>query len=82
MATSAGELIYTVDVDTARMITDTKRAEKQMVSLENKMNSTAAASGKLSTAMTKVGVAVAAAISVQQLAALQKLSEGFNLLLS
>ena len=82
MATSAGELIYTVDVDTARMITDTKRAEKQMVSLENKMNSTAAASGKLSTAMTKVGVAVAAAISVQQLAALQKLSEGFNLLRS
>jgi tape measure domain-containing protein len=82
MATSAGELIYTVDVDTARMITDTKRAEKQMVSLENKMNSTAAASGKLSTAMTKVGVAVAAAISVQQLSALQKLSEGFNLLRS
>lgn len=82
MATSAGELVYTVDVDTARMITDTKRAEKQMVSLENKMNSTAAASGKLSTAMTKVGVAVAAAISVQQLAALQKLSEGFNLLRS
>ena len=82
MATSAGELVYTVDVDTARMITDTKRAERQMVSLENKMNSTAAASGKLSTAMTKVGVAVAAAISVQQLAALQKLSEGFNLLRS
>lgn len=82
MATSAGELIYTVDVDTARMITDTKRAEKQMVSLENKMNSAAATSGKLSTALTKVGVAVAAAISVQQLAALQRLSEGFNLLRS
>ena len=82
MATSAGELIYTVDVDTARMITDTKRAEKQMVSLENKMNSAASSSAKLSTAMTKVGVAVAAAISVQQLAALQKLSEGFNLLRS
>lgn len=82
MATSAGELIYTVDVDTARMITDTKRAEKQIVSLENKMNSAAATSGKLSTALTKVGVAVAAAISVQQLAALQKLSEGFNLLRS
>ena len=82
MATSAGELIYTVDVDTARMITDTKRAEKQMASLENKMNSAASSSAKLSTAMTKVGVAVAAAISVQQLAALQKLSEGFNLLRS
>lgn len=82
MATSAGELIYTVDVDTARMITDTKRAEKQMVSLENKINSAASSSAKLSTAMTKVGVAVAAAISVQQLAALQKLSEGFNLLRS
>lgn len=82
MATSAGELIYTVDVDTARMVTDTKRAEKQMVSLENKMNSAASSSAKLSTAMTKVGVAVAAAISVQQLAALQKLSEGFNLLRS
>lgn len=82
MATSAGELIYTVDVDTARMITDTKRAERQMVSLENKMNSAASSSAKLSTAMTKVGVAVAAAISAQQLAALQKLSEGFNLLRS
>lgn len=82
MTTSAGELIYTVDVDTARMITDTKRAEKQMASLENKMNSAASSSAKLSTAMTKVGVAVAAAISVQQLAALQKLSEGFNLLRS
>lgn len=82
MATSAGELIYTVDVDTARMITDTKRAEKQMVSLESKMNSAASSSAKLSTAMTKVGVAVAAAISVQQLAALQRLSEGFNLLRS
>ena len=82
MTTSAGELIYTVDVDTARMITDTKRAEKQMVSLENKMNSAASSSAKLSTAMTRVGVAVAAAISVQQLAALQKLSEGFNLLRS
>ena len=82
MDTSAGELIYTVDVDTARMITDTKRAEKQMVSLENKMNSAASSSAKLSTAMTRVGVAVAAAISVQQLAALQKLSEGFNLLRS
>jgi len=53
-----------------------------MVSLENKMNSAASSSAKLSTAMTKVGVAVAAAISVQQLAALQKLSEGFNLLRS
>lgn len=82
MATSAGELIYTVDVDTARMITDTKRAEKQMASLENKMNIAASSSAKLSTAMTKVGVAVAAAISVQQLAVLQKLSEGFNLLRS
>lgn len=82
MATSAGELIYTVDVDTARMITDTKRAEKQIVSLESKMNGAAATSGKLSTALTKVGIAVAAAISVQQLAALQKLSEGFNLLRS
>lgn len=82
MATSAGELIYTVDVDTAKAISEIRITINQVGKLKDKMDDASNSGGRLSTTLTKVGVAVAAAISVQQLAALQKLSEGFNLLRS
>ena len=34
MATSAGELIYTVDVDTAKAVTQARQAEKAVGALE------------------------------------------------
>ena len=129
MATSAGELVYTVDVDTAKFISDTKKASAEFDKFGNKLtdmdkkagrfidsagrmreangrfvkglsaataqtgrfgdavsdaggkmqNASSSASG-FASSMSKVAVAVAAAIGAQQLAALQKLSEGFNLL--
>ncbi|MGL4757403.1 MAG: tape measure protein [Aeromonadaceae bacterium] len=82
MATSAGELIYTVDVDTGKAIAELKITINQVGKLKDKMDDASNSGGRLSSALTKVGVAVAAAISVQQLAALQRLSEGFNLLRS
>lgn len=52
MATSAGELIYTVDVDTAKAVTQARQAEKAVGALETEMNSAAAASAKLNTNLT------------------------------
>lgn len=52
MATSAGELIYTVDVDTAKAVTQARQAEKAVGALEAEMNSAAAASAKLNTNLT------------------------------
>ena len=52
MATSAGELIYTVDVDTAKAVTQARQAEKAVGALETDMNSAAAASAKLNTNLT------------------------------
>ena len=131
MATEAGELIYTVDVDTAKFISDTKKASAEFDKFGNKLtdmdkkagrfidsagrmreangrfvkglsaataqtgrfgdavsdaggkmqNASSSASG-FASSMSKVAIAVAAVIGAQQLAALQKLSEGFNLLRS
>ena len=69
MATSAGELIYTVDVDTGRAISETKKAEKAVENLQGKMNSAAGSSEKLSSSLSKVAGAVAAAITVERIAA-------------
>ncbi len=69
MATSAGELIYTVDVDTGRAISETKKAEKAVENLQDKMNSAAGSSEKLSSSLSKVAGAVAAAITVERIAA-------------
>ena len=52
MATSAGELIYTVDVDTAKAVTQARQAERAVGALETEMNSAAAASAKLNTNLT------------------------------
>lgn len=52
MATSAGELTYTVDVDTAKAVTQARQAEKAVGALETEMNSAAAASAKLNTNLT------------------------------
>lgn len=52
MATSAGELIYTVDVDTAKAVTQARQAEKAVGALEIEMNSAAVASAKLNTNLT------------------------------
>lgn len=52
MATSAGELIYTVDVDTAKAVTQARQAEKAVGALETEINSAAAASAKLNTNLT------------------------------
>lgn len=52
MATSAGELIYTVDVDTSKAVTQARQAEKAVGALETEMNSAAAASAKLNTNLT------------------------------
>lgn len=131
MATEAGELIYTVDVDAAKFISDTKKASAEFDKFGNKLtdmdkkagrfidssgrmreangrfvkglsaataqtgrfgdavsdaggkmqNASSSASG-FASSMSKVAIAVAAVIGAQQLAALQKLSEGFNLLRS
>jgi len=69
MTTSAGELIYTVDVDTGRAISETKKAEKAVENLQGKMNSAAGSSEKLSSSLSKVAGAVAAAITVERIAA-------------
>lgn len=69
MATSAGELIYTVDVDTGRAISETKKAEKAVENLQEKMNSAAGSSEKLSSSLSKVAGAVAAAITVERIVA-------------
>ena len=37
MATSAGELIYTVDVDTAKFISDTKKASAEFDKFGNEL---------------------------------------------
>lgn len=52
MATSAGELIYTVDVDTAKAVTQARQAEKAVGALETEMNSAAVASAKLNANLT------------------------------
>lgn len=52
MATSAGELIYTVDVDTAKAVTQARQAEKAVESLATEMNSAATSSAKLNTNLT------------------------------
>lgn len=61
MATSAGELIYTVDVDTAKAVTQARQAEKAVGALETEMNSAAAASAKLNTNLTATAKGVSQA---------------------
>lgn len=63
MATSAGELIYTVDVDTAKAVTQARQAEKSIGSLEKEMNAAASSSAKLNTNLTETAKSVNRATS-------------------
>ncbi|MGL5564169.1 MAG: tape measure protein, partial [Plesiomonas sp.] len=82
MAEQVGVIEYEVRASTAQAIASTKQFNKNLSDMESKAGKTDKAIGGLSTSLTKVAGAVAAAIGAQQLMQLQKLSEGFNLLRS
>lgn len=82
MAEEIGTIFYEVRAETAQAIQSTKQFNKNLSDMESKVGKTDKAIGGLNTSLTKVAGAVAAAIGVQQLMQLQKLSEGFNLLRS
>lgn len=80
MAEQVGVIEYSVRAETAQAIASTKHFNKNLSDMESKAVKTDKAIDGLSTSLTRVAGAVAAAIGVQQLMQLQKLSEGFNLL--
>jgi tape measure domain-containing protein len=82
MSEEIGVISYVVKAETAQAIASTKQFNKNLSDMESKVGKTDKAIGGLNTSLTKVAGAVAAAIGVQQLMQLQKLSEGFNLLRS
>lgn len=82
MAEEIGVIEYSVRAETAQAIQSTRQFNKNLSDMESKAGKTDKAIGGLSTSLTKVAGAVAAAIGAQQLMQLQKLSEGFNLLRS
>lgn len=69
MATSAGELIYTVDVDTSKAISELRITINHVGKLKDKMDDASESGGKLSSSLSKIAGAVAAAITVERIAA-------------
>ncbi|QFG15379.1 tail protein [Aeromonas phage 4_L372X] len=69
MATSAGELIYTVDVDTGRAIAELKITIEHVGKLKDKMDDASESGGRMSSSLSKIAGAVAAAITVERIAA-------------